>query len=707
MSQNTQVSVPQALQYAIACHRQGKLAEAEGIYRQILDLHPDYADALHLLGALLYQKNQHEQALELVEKAMERLPDQSYYHNTRGRIFLAMGRGAEAVADLERAVALEPQNAEAHFNLAETLMARGRLAEAEAAYRRALTLRPIFAQAAEGLGNALRAQGDLGGALPYLQLANSLEAKSFVFALNLALAFHMLGHLDLAIGRYQKILEDFPERQIEPRMNLASCYALVGDKQRSIQEFMAARELAPRHPVILDGLYEAKRQACDWEDLPGLEADCVDSIRSAIAAQQNTGFRGFTVLYLPLSAEEIRENNRLLCQQIAAGLSGQLWRERAPRQRLRIGYLTADVKEHPTAHLILDLFTLHDKSRFEIFLYSWAVDDKSPHRQRIKDGVEHFVECYRLPDKEIAERIAADEVDVLIDLMGHTADNRLGVLARRPAPVQLGYLGYPGTYGGLVDYLVADPVVMPESVESAESVECVARLPYCYQINSHRQVALGPVPPRKALGLPEDAMVFCCMNNSFKLDPFVFAIWCRLLEQLPGSVLWLLQGPQAMLDNLKKAAKEQGIDPKRLVFAPRVTREEHLTRLQAADLFLDTRFYNAHTTATDALWAGVPVLTVQGRSFSSRVAESLLRAVNLPEMVQQDWMAYEAEALRLAQEPERLQEIRAKLWANREQAPLFDTAAWVQDVEAIYQQCWERFQAGQAPQSFSLAPRSA
>jgi predicted O-linked N-acetylglucosamine transferase (SPINDLY family) len=700
MSQPTQVPIPQALQYAIACHRQGKLQEAENIYAQILKQQPDHADALHLMGALRFQQGQPTVGLELVEKAMARHPDQSFYHNTRGRILMALGRGAEAVADLERAVALEPQNAEAYFNLAETLLQRGQLAEAEATYRRALTLRPIFAQAAEGLGNALRLQGDLGGALPYLQLATSLEPQSYPYALNLALVFHMLGHLDLAIDRYQKILEQHPQ-QVDARMNLASCFALIGDKQRSIEEFAKAREIAPHNPVILDGLYEARRQACDWEGLELLEADCVRSVRAGIAAQRNTGFRGFTVLYLPLTASEIRENNRLLCGQIAAGLSGQLWRERPTHARLRIGYLTADVKEHPTAHLILELFALHDTRQFEIYLYSWAVDDKSIFRHRIKQSAEHFVECFRLPDKEIAERIAADEIDVLVDLMGHTSDNRLGILARRPAPVQLGYLGYPGTYGGLVDYLIADAVVMPEDKEDEECVEKVARLPHCYQINSHRQVTLGATPTREQLGLPEDAMVFCCMNNSFKLDPFVFQIWCRALEQLPGSVLWLLQGPPAMVNHLQSAAKRNGLDPRRLIFAPRVDRQSHLTRLQAADLFLDTRFYNAHTTATDALWAGVPVLTAKGESFSARVAESLLRAVGLPELVMPDWLAYEAEILRLAQEPDRLRALREKLATQRKEAALFDTPSVVRALENVYRRAWDRFLSGESPASFS------
>lgn len=700
------VTLPQALQIGIAHHRNGSLDQAEEMYRKIIEADARFADAFHLLGALMHQRGQHADALEQVEEAMRLNPGQSFYHNTRGRIYLALGKVDEAVVDLERAVELEPQNAEAHFNLAETLMLRGRVAEAGAVYHRALTLRPIFAQAAAGFGNTRRAQGDLGGALPYYQLASALEPKSFPFAFSLAQAFHMLGHLDLAVERYEKLLADHPDR-LEARLNLASSYTLMGNKAKGIEQFEILRKQSPYQPVMLDGLYEARRQACDWREIDGLEADAMRVLRGALQANKPTGFRGFTVLYLPTTATEIRDNNRLICQQMAQGLSARQWEPRERGERLRIGYLTADVKEHPTAHLILELFELHDTRRFEIFLYSWAADDKSAHRSRIKATTEHFVECYRLPDKEIAERIEADRIDVLIDLMGHTADNRLGVLARRPAPVQLGYLGYPGPYGGLVDYVIADPVVLPESLEADETVEAVARLPHCYQINSHRRIPLGPVPTRSQVGLPADGFVFCCMNNSYKLDTYVFNIWCRLLERVPGSVLWLLQGPQEMTQNLREAAREQGIDSKRLIFAPRVDRQSHLTRLQCADLFLDTRFYNAHTTATDALWAGVPVLTVRGRSFSARVAASLVSAVGLSELIMPDWQAYETEALRLVSDVERLSTLRKALTDQRTSAALFDTPRLVLALEELYEETWGRFVEGGAPASFTVVDPQA
>lgn len=698
-AESRSVSIPEALQYAIAHHRAGALDEAEAIYIQILGVQPRYADALHLQAALWHQRGRHEEALAQVEEAMQISPEQTFYYNTRGRIYLALGQIEAALNDFRHAVDLEPQNAEAYFNLGETLLAHAQVQEAALAYRRALTLRPIYAEANAGYALALRALGDTGGSLPYAQLAHTLKPKTYSFALNLALSYHMLGHLDLAIEHYESMLKEYPAAD-DIRINLASTYALAGRKAKGIQIFRDVYQRLPSNPIVLDGLYEATRQACDWQDIETMEHSAMAALHDGLQAQKNTGFRGFTVLYLPCSAAEIRENNRLLCQHISQGIVGKLWRSDGGHARLRIGYLTADVKEHPTAHLILELFELHDREQFEVYLYSWAADDKSIHRSRIKSTAEHFVECYRLPDKDIAERIAADEIDVLVDLMGHTADNRLGVLARRPAPIQLGYLGYPGTYGGLVDYIIADAVVLPEGAEGEETVEAVARMPYCYQINSHRRIPLGPVPARSTLNLPSEGFVFCCMNNSFKLDPFVFNIWCRLLQRIPRSVLWLLAGPQEMMDNLRSAARLQGVSPERLVFAPRVTREAHLNRIQVADLFLDTRFYNAHTTSTDALWAGVPVLTVKGRSFSARVAASLLYAVAMDEMIQPDWEAYEARAIHLARDPELLASLREKLQRQRENSILFDTPRWVRAVEKLYQRIWN--QRHSEPTSFLL-----
>ena len=697
------VSIDQALQQAIAWHRKGALDKAEQTYQAILEAAPQHADALHLLGAIRHQQGRHQEGLTLVEQAMSTNPDQSFYHNTRGRLLLALNRHKDAVEDFRRAVALDSQNAEAHLNLGDALAAAGQLPESLASFKRALNLRPVFAEAAAGAGRVTRAMGDLGGALPYLQLAAALAPKNASFAEDVASALHMLGHLDMAIERYEAVLKAFPNR-VNSKINLGCCYALANEKGKAIDVLEEARAQAPQNGSLMDGLYEARRQACRWDNLEGLEADCVNWIRSRLADNKPSGIRGFTVLYLPVTAKEIRSNNHSLMQPLA-GIQA-LWkpRKRPAGSRLRIGYATADVKEHPMTHLFADLFGLHDRNRFEVFVYSWAKEDRSPYRQKIQAEAEHFVDCYQLPDKELAERVATDEIDVLVDLMGHTSQSRLGLIARKPAPIQINYLGYPGTLGSaLADYIVADPLTAPKGYED-EFSEQVIRLPHTYQVNSHRSVGLGPIPDRSSLGLPEQGPVLCAMNNSFKIDPFVFDIWCRLLQQLPDSVLWLLQTAKGVDDNLRAEAAKRDIATDRLVFAPRMYRPYHLTRLRAADLFLDTRFYNAHTTATDMLWAGVPVLTVQGDRFSGRVAASLLHAIGLDDLVMPDWESYEREALRLLSNPDELASIRARLGTSQERAasPLFDTERRVRELEYAYETAWRRHDSGETPAAFDV-----
>lgn len=697
------VSIDQAIAQAIAAHRGGELDKAEQIYSAVLATVPEHADALHLLGAVRYQQGKHQEGLTLVDQAMAVNPNQSFYHNTRGRLLLALNRREDAVEDFRNAVNLDPQNAEAHLNLGEALATAGNLADALASFKRALNLRPVFAEAASGVGRVTRLLGDLGGALPYLQLAAALAPQNAGFAEDVASALHMLGHVGMAIERYETVLKEHPER-VGTKINLGCCYALANQKDKAVDVLEEARLRAPGTGYLLDGLFEARRQSCRWDNIEPLETDCVELLRSRLAADQPPGIRGFTVLYLPITAKEIKASNRWLTR----GLEGAtpLWqaRERGSHARIRIAYATADIKQHPMAHLFATLFGLHDRERFEVFVYSWAKEDHSPYRRQIQSEAEHFIDCYRLPDKELAERMASDGIDVLVDLMGHTADCRLGLLARRPAPVQINYLGYPGTYGSdLVDYIIADNYTAPRGHEE-EFSERIIRLPYTYQINTHRSVALGPTPSRQAVGLPEKGPVLCAMNNTFKIDPFVFDIWCRLLQRVPDATLWLLQTAPGVENNLRAEAEKRGVAKERLVFAPRWPRAPHLTRLQVADLFLDTRFYNAHTTATDVLWAGVPLLTVHGDRFSARVAESLLHAVGMPELVMPDWESYEAQALRLLTDPEALAQLRTRLGSveARNASPLFDTRARVRELEFAYTHAWQRHLSQAEPQSFDV-----
>ncbi|WP_290870871.1 UDP-N-acetylglucosamine-peptide N-acetylglucosaminyltransferase [Aquabacterium sp.] len=365
------------------------------------------------------------------------------------------------------------------------------------------------------------------------------------------------------------------------------------------------------------------------------------------------------------------------------------------RPRIRLAYLSCDFHQHATALLMIEMLEAHDPTQFELHAYSYGADDGRGMRQRLSARFDHFTDIQSLSDAEAAQRIHADGIDILVDLKGYTARTRTMVLTHRPAPLQVNFLGYPGTLGGQVcDYLISDRFITPE-LSAADYSEALACLPHSYQPHGRQHTHL-PAPSRATLGLPEDGLVLCCFNQSYKFTPEVFGIWCLLLEAAPQSVLWLLANPQTE-GNLRQEALQRGIAPHRLVFAPDAPQEAHLARLQQADLVLDTAPYNAHTTASDALWAGVPVLTWAGDTFASRVAGSLLHAVGLPELVTHSLGDYAELALSLVETPERLQTLRDKLAASRLQAPLFDVAGYTRDIEALFTAMWARHAAGLPP----------
>jgi predicted O-linked N-acetylglucosamine transferase (SPINDLY family) len=354
------------------------------------------------------------------------------------------------------------------------------------------------------------------------------------------------------------------------------------------------------------------------------------------------------------------------------------------------------------AQLTAPLFELHDRSRFEVIGVSCGVDDGSALRRRVAAAFDRFLDVHGEDDASAAARIAAHGVHLLVDLSGHTRDARPGILARRPAPVLVSYLGYPGSLGGLADYILADHFVVPAAAEE-HYAERVIHLPDSYFIHDGGRNLDAPAPTRVQCGLPPRGFVYCCFNRPFKITPDVFAVWMRLLERVPSSVLWLAEGSAVAAANLRQEARSRGVDPSRLVFAPRVAGlGDHLARHRVADLFLDTLPYNAHTTACDALAAGLPVLTCAGRSFASRVGASLLHAAGLPELVTSSLEAYESLALELAQEPVRLLELRERLARHRWQAPLFDTDRRRRQLEAAYTEMWRKWEAGEAPQGFAL-----
>jgi predicted O-linked N-acetylglucosamine transferase (SPINDLY family) len=584
-----------------------------------------------------------------------------------GYCHLALGEFAQAEALLRREVEAHPDLIDAWNALGVALVNQFRLPDALEVFLDAARRDPDSAVAHNNIANVL---GDLGRgaeALPHLQRAVALDP-------GLADAHYNLGALLHGLKRHEEAISSLEQ----------------------------ALRLAPATTYALGHLAWNEMAICRWEGL----AARVEALRAQVRAR-STAVEPFTFVAVSHSAEEQRLCAERHVQENVPPRPA-LWQgARYRHDRIRVAYLSADFHEHATAYLMAGLFERHDRARFELTGISYGPDDSGPMRRRLSRAFGRLVDVRGRSDEEVARLLVSLEVDIAVDLKGHTTGSRPGILAYRPAPIQAAYLGYPGTMGaGFIDYILADRFVIPEE-DRRFYTEKVVYLPGCYQVNDAQRAIAPGTPDRAGAGLPREGFVFCCFNNNYKILPPVFGAWMRLLRDVPGSVLWLLEDNAAAKRNLQDATRARGIDPARLVFAPRLPPAEHLARHRAADLFLDTLPYNAHTTASDSLWAGLPVLTCAGTTFAGRVAGSLLGAAGLPELVTGSLPEYEALALALARDPGRLQGLRDKLARNRAAAPLFDTDRFRRGLEAAYAAMWENWQRGESPREFAVQPDGA
>jgi predicted O-linked N-acetylglucosamine transferase (SPINDLY family) len=469
--------------------------------------------------------------------------------------------------------------------------------------------------------------------------------------------------------------------------------------EEAAADYDALFKLAPDFPYAAGNAALGRAYCCDWrhfkEDRERLHAG-LQSGRAVVSPHASTLIVGDPLDQLRSAQVWVAER----CPESSA----PLWRgERYCHDRIRVAYLSADYHSHATSHLAVGLFEAHDKTRFETVAISFGPDDTSGMRERLARAFDRFIDVRDKSDHAVAALIKDMEIGIAVDLKGFTQDSRPGILAFRPAPLQVNYLGHPGTMGArYIDYLIADRRIVPEGQERYYS-EKIVLMPDSYQANDRKRRVAERTPARADEGLPETGFVFCSFNGSFKITPDIFDIWMRLLEAVEGSVLWLLDDNPAAVRNLKREAEARGVSARRLVFAPRRPLDEHLARHRLADLFLDTLPCNAHTTASDALWAGLPVLTCTGRTFAGRVAASLLFAVDLPELVTVSLSSYEVLAMKLARDSAALAAVKAKLTARRDAAPLFDTESFTRHLESAYATMWERSQRGMPAEGFAVA----
>ena len=481
--------------------------------------------------------------------------------------------------------------------------------------------------------------------------------------------------------------------------NRAAALVYLGRYDEAFTAYDTAFKIDSGLPYLQGHRLHAKQSICNWSDLDAEASRILRDVENGLPAADP-----FSLLALPSTPSEQLACARSYLQRLPA--FRPLWDGEVYRHdRIRVAYLSADFHQHATAYLIAGLLEQHDKSRFEITAISFGPDDHSATRERIKVAVECFFDVHDRSDDDIAELLRRQEIDIAIDLKGLTANNRLNVLARRPAPLQVSYLGYPGTMGAsFLDYIIADSTVIPEDHSDYYS-EKVVRLPDSYQVNDDKRHISEHTPTRRDCGLPEEGFVYCCFNNAFKLNPAMFDIWMRLLKATKDSVLWLFEGTSSnsaavCRENLYREAEKRGIPRNRLVFAAKTNLADHLARHRLADLFLDTLPYNAHTTASDALWAGLPVATCLGSTFAGRVSASLLNAAGLSELIAPSLEEYEALALKLAREPMLLAVAKDKLARHREVCPLFDTRRFTRHIENAYLAMWQHHREGRRPADF-------
>jgi len=644
-----------------------RLNEALNSCDKALRLKPDFVEALNERGATLSKMNRFDEALICYDRALAIRPNNATVLGNRGSTLLSLKRVDDALANFEKALMTEPNNSETLSNRGIALSHLRRFDEALSCYEKALTIQPNLVEGLANRGHTLREMNLLGEALVSYDAALSI-------APNNARALNSRGLVLSDMRRFDEAL-------------VCHEHALVED---------------PLLPTALGNAANAALNLCDWDRTAKYEAE----IRARLVADSLVMppllllcYTEDVALHLTCAQAYVRDRIPAVPRPMQGG------RIRPPG-RIRVAYMSSDFRLHPMTSVITELLELHDRARFEIFAISLGENDGSENRARVVAAVDQFIDVRQMRDCDVAELLSQLEIDILIDLNGHTLDARPEILSYRPAPVQVSYMGYPGTMGaGFIDYIIADSIVLPFD-QKPFYTEKIVHLPDTYWVTDSRRSRVGP-PLRHTVGLPQDAFVFCCFNNNRKITAPIFDVWMRLLANVPDSVLWLLEDSEPTKVNLRASAAARGIEPDRLVFAPRVAQTEHLARHGLADLFLDTLPYNAHTTAADAVWMGLPVVTCLGQSFAGRVAASILYAAGLPELVTQTLAEYEALALALAQDRPRLQSLRHTLEQTRGSCALFDTDRFRRHIESAYAQMWEIVRWGEPPRSFGLAPGDA
>ena len=666
------------MRLGVSLLNQEKYEDAIRHLKQALAQDPQNVDCRLNLGRALAQTGDAAGAREHFEAALQHDAGQVDAAYNLGVLALQLDQLDEARAWFERVLTQAPLYVEAIASLGIVLQKEARLAEARERFARALEAAPGLPAAHEGMALVSLASGRTGEAVEHLRALLLADARNRTGLASLAEALFELGQLDEAAETAQRLCELDPANSAG-YATLANVYIVRGQLDRAIAT-LEAGYAATGNSGLLGMLTYQLRQACDWTKWRKSWKKLAPEIEHSAALGSP-----FWLLCEPTTAQQqltytqrwAEARFKSVTAPRAAGVTARR------HSRMRIGYLSSDLQEHAAAYLIAEVLELHDRDRFEVFAYSHGPDDGGAMRRRLRAACEHFIDIAWEPDDVAAQRIRNDELDILVDLKGYTAGDRLTIMARRPCSMQVTWLGYPGTTGaGFIDYLIADPFLIPPGQESAYS-ERVVRMPHCYQPNDRKR-QIGTPLRRAEYGIPEDAFVFCCFNQTYKITPDIFGVWMALLRDIPGSVLWLLESNRWAKENLLQHAQAEGVSAERLVFAQRLPYAGHLARYKVVDLALDTFPYTSHTILSDALWCGCPTVGLCGDTFAARVSGSLLTAAGLPDLVTYTLPEYEKLVRRLAVEPLLLHDIHTRVARAKDQSPLFDSTAFTRKLEQLY-----------------------
>jgi len=651
----------------LALAETGDTDEAEACFRLVVERWPGYARGHYNLGHRLYQRGQLTEAADCFRDALRHQPVYVAALVSLGVALHGLQRPTEALPYFDQALRLAPQHPGAWMNRGNLLLDLDQTKAAEECFRKALSLRADYVEALIGLALIQERRGQHQDAERILTDVIRRDPGRHEAHYNLGNLHYSRHQVELAIACFEETL-------------------------RLRQDFAAAA----------GNLARCRAEVCDWHNRSQELGALYEIVQAELAKGNASPVTSSSIHAFPWSPQDklaIAERAAEFIVRKTDFESGGIRFAHTPHrgERLKVGYLSAHFRNHAGAHLMRSFLGLHDRQRFEVFAYSIGPDDQSSYRRAICEQSDHFKDMQLLSHADAGRVIYDDHIDLLVDLMGYAGGGRPEILALRPAPIQIRYLGFPGTVGsGLADYFVTDHVATPAELSGAFAERLIV-MPHSYQVNDFQQAIADEKPTRAACGLPPEGFVFCGFNNNFKIEPEIFDVWMSLLRQVPDSVLWLTKTAQGTVANLRREAADRGVDPQRLVFADIIDKSLHLARHQLADLFLDTVVCNGHTTASDALWAGVPVVTCIGQDFAQRVAASLLTAIGLPDLIVGNLSEYEKLVLVLATDRDRLRSVRQRLAAQRTKYPLFDTPRFVRNMEQAYHLAWRAYLAGERP----------